>query len=330
MLSKILSSYQGKRILVTGGGGYLGTNLIALLGSIDCQIIRLDKISSRIAHKNIKAKIIDITADIRQNEIWGNTLKDVDIIFHFAAQTSVYIANKNPTEDYKINILPMLQLLETCRQKRWQPAILFAGTVTETGIPTCLPVDESHPDKPITIYDLHKLMAENYLKYYANQGIVKGAILRLANVYGPGPKSSSADRGVLNIMIKKALKGENLTLYGKGNYLRDYIFIEDVARAFLIAGSNIECLNGQHFVIGSGKGHTLAEAFTLVAQQVNQKTGKHIQIKSIEPPTPQSPIEARNFVADSKRFSKLTGWNPTRSLSEGIDGTIEASLEELD
>lgn len=329
MLNKILSWYKNKRILVTGGRGYIGTNLIKLLEQTNCQIVRLDKNPLRIKHKSIKAQIIDMTADISQSDVWEQALKDVDIIFHFAAQTSVHVANENPIEDHKINLMPMLLLLETCRQKRWHPIILFAGTVTETGIPTRLPVDESHPDNPITIYDLHKFMAENYLKYYADQGIVSGAILRLANVYGPGPKSSSADRGILNIMIQKALQGEDLTLYGKGNYLRDYIFIEDLVRAFLIAGTNIERLNSQHFVIGSGKGHKIKEAFTLVAERAKLKTCKQVDVASIKPPAPQSPIEARNFIADSKRFTNLTGWKPSSSLSEGIDRTIESYLEKL-
>lgn len=324
MSNRILANYRGQRILVTGGAGYLGTNLILLLGKIDCQIIRLDKTSARNIPQNIKAQIIDITADIRQFEIWERTLKDVDIVFHFAAQTSVYTADQNPVEDFAINVKPMLYLLEVCRKKNWQPIILFSGTVTEAGVPTYLPVDESYPDKPITIYGLHKLMAENYLKYYINQGVIKGAVLRLVNVYGPGPKSSSADRGILNMMIQKALKGEDLTLYGQGNYLRDYIFVEDVARAFLMAGTNIELLNGQHLVIGSGEGHTLSEAFNMVAERVKLKTGKHVQVVNIEPPTPQSPIEARNFIANSQRFSQIAGWQVDYSLSEGIDRTIDA------
>ena len=200
--------------------------------------------------------------------------------------------------------------------------------MTEAGIPTRLPVDETHPDTPITIYDLHKLMAESYLKYYSGQGIIQGAILRLANIYGPGPKSSSADRGVLNVMVRKALNGEPLTVYGKGDYLRDYVYVEDVARAFLMAGANIEPVNSQHFVIGSGQGCTLAEAFNLVAERVALKAGQPVPVTHVEPPTPQSPIEARNFVADTTRFWQATGWKARVSLTEGIDRTIDVFLSE--
>jgi len=172
------------------------------------------------------------------------------------------------------------------------------------------------------------LTAENYLKYYIRNHFVNGVILRLANVYGPGPKSSSADRGILNFMIKKSLKGENLTVYGKGNFLRDYIFIHDVVKAFLMAGMHIEKLNGNHFVIGSGQGHAIAEAVNMVAERSLAKIGKKVAVEHIEPPSPQSPIESRNFIANTERFNTATHWQAATTLQEGIDRTIDAYLSE--
>ncbi len=221
----------------------------------------------------------------------------------------------------------MLYLLEACRRLGKSPIILFSGTVTEAGIPSNLPVSESHPDNPVAVYDLHKLMAENYLKYFVSQDLVRGATLRLANVYGPGPRSSSADRGILNGMIAKALSGEPLTIYGEGKQLRDYVFVEDAARAFLLAVMSIEKTNGRHFVVGSGEGHTFVEAMTKVSEAVARKTGKtKVPLVHVDPPYPLSPIESRNFVADTTLLSSLTGWRARLSLDEGIDRTIEALL----
>jgi len=210
-----------------------------------------------------------------------------------------------------------------CKKNKWQPGVLFAGTVTEAGIPTAIPVDESYLDDPVTIYDLHKLMAEKYLRYYTNQQIVRGTILRLANVYGPGPESRNSDRGVLNMMIQKALLGDDLTIYGKGDNLRDYIYVEDVINAFLIAGTEMDTLNGRHFVIGSGVGHTLKEAFESVVERVKFLNGGSVNIVSIEPPKAQSAIDARHFVADSTAFKSLTNWAPNYTLQGGIDNTID-------
>ena len=323
MKNELEKFYCGKKILITGGRGYLGSNLTSLLKDIDCHIVRLGKSEEPPKERKGTAEIEDIVCDIRESEVWENVLDGIDIVFHFAAQTSVYVADERSVDDLKINVLPMVQLLETCKRNNCKPIILFAGTVTETGMPIKLPVDESHPDKPVTTYDLHKLMAENYLKYFSERGIVKGAILRLANVYGPGPKSSSADRGILNVMIRKALQGEDLTLYGKGDNLRDYIYVTDVVNAFLMAAKRVEALNGQHFVIGTGEGYTLQEAFSLVTECVKRKAGIDVKIVNVDSPTSQSAIESRNFVADPKKFIDITGCKPGINLIKGIDQTIE-------
>jgi len=323
MNSQLLPYFIGKRILITGASGYLATNLINRLEGINCSIIRLSRDSRKLLSVKGVARVVDISGDIRERKIWEEALEGADIVYHFAAQTSVYTADENPLADLENNVVPMLNLLETCRSRGWQPIIIFSGTVTEVGIPKSLPVDETHKDCPVTIYDIHKLMAENYLKHYSQRGIVQGAILRLSNVYGPGPKSSSNDRGVINMMIAKALKGEPLTVYGKGDFLRDYTYIDDVIAAFLMAAMNIKELSGRHFVIGSGQAHTLAEAFNLVADRVAVKTGKRVPVNHIAPSRSRSPIEERNFVADPEQFSEATGWHHRYALSEGIDQTLE-------
>jgi len=324
----ISHSLTGKHILVTGGTGYLASNLIAQLQNTDCLIIRVDLPGASFKPLSGKAQLRDIEGDIRKRALWETILTDVDVIFHFAAQTSAYIAEQNPPADLDINVMPMLHLLDICREKVLIPSILFSGTVTEAGLPKYLPVNEDHPDHPITVYDLHKWIAENYLKYYVRTGVLRGAVLRLANVYGPGPKSSSTDRGVLNLMVRKALLGESLTVYGQGDYLRDYIYIEDVTRAFLQAAANIDLVSGQHFVLGTGEGYTVSQAINLVAERVAVKTGKHASVVNIEPPDSLSPIEQRNFIADTRRFAQATGWKAKIHIIEGIDRTIDYFLSE--
>lgn len=275
----------------------------------------------------VREDIVDVVEDIRSKKVWEENLEGVDIVFHFAAQTSVHNAEKDAVADFEVNVLPMIHLFEVCKKYQWKPIFLYAGTVTEAGRPVAVPVDETHPDKPETVYDLHKLMADNYLRFCSSQGLVKGAVLRLANVYGPGPESSSADRGVLNMMIRRALRGEELTVYGKGDNLRDYIFVKDVIRAFLFAGKNIDALNGRQFVIGTGKAHSLNEAFQLVGERVKKITGKTVNIVNIDPPSSQSSIDKRNFIADSRSFKSATDWKPEYPLQSGIDHTIKYFIE---
>jgi nucleoside-diphosphate-sugar epimerase len=316
---------RNKRILITGGGGYLAGSLLNLLEDVDCCVMRVGRSKERFAVAGAPGRTEDVVGDVRERDVWESVLDGVDMVFHFAGQTSVYVANQDAQADLEANVVPMLHLLEMCRLKRANPIILFSGTATEVGIPVRLPVDETHPDNPVTVYDLHKLIAENYLKYYATQGLVRGATLRLANVYGPGPRSSSADRGVLNMMVRRALAREPITVYGHGEQLRDYIYTEDVARAFLSAAAAIEKTNGRHFVIGSGEGHTILQAMSLIAKRVALKTGIQVPLVHVEPPQPQSSIEERNFVADTSLFNGLTSWRARVPLAEGIDRTIEAA-----
>ena len=320
----IVKTFAGRQVLITGGAGYIAASLVQLLKNVECHIIRLDRPDVVPPPIDGKAQIDNIHSDIRDRGIWEKVLNKTDFIFHLAAQTSTYAANEDPFADIGINVLPLLDMLETCRKKKVKPIVLFSSTVTVIGIPKKLPVNESHTGQPLTVYDLHKLAAENYLSYYISQDYVRGAILRLSNVYGPGPKSSSADRGILNLMIRKALAGETLTVYNTGDCLRDYIYIEDIARAFLMAAINVKRVNGRYFVIGSGQGHTIAEAINLVGDRAAIKTGRRVDVIHVEPEFPQSPVETRNFVADSRQFSNATGWKAKVFLVEGIDRTIES------
>jgi nucleoside-diphosphate-sugar epimerase len=321
---ELAAFYSGKNILVTGGMGYLATSLVALLRDIDCSVILLDVTDGSVMTAGGSATIQRVVGDVRERLVWEQMLDGIDVVFHFAAQTSAYAANQDPSSDLDINVMPMLHLLEVSRHRDVHPIVLFSSTVTIAGIPARLPVDETHPDSPLTIYDLHKLMAEQYLELYARLGIVKGAILRLANVYGPGPASSRSDRGVLNQMVRKAIAGESLTVYRPGDRLRDYVYVEDVALAFAQAACSIDRLNAEHFLIGSDQGHTLGEAIGLVAERVALRTGKLAPVVYVDPPAGLSPIEDRDFVADSHHFSRMTGWQARCSLVEGIDRTLEA------
>jgi UDP-glucose 4-epimerase len=317
-------SFKGKTLLITGGAGYLASGLVEMLKNIDCHIIRMHREGSYPMPVTGAARIFDVAGDVRDPVIWERILIGVDYIFHFAAQTSTYIANADPVADQAANVQPMLHLLETCRRQGFHPTVCFASTVTISGIPVSLPVDESHPEHPLTIYDLHKLTAEQYLRWYSEQGIVRGVTLRLANVYGPGPRSSQTDRGILNQMIIRALAGEVLTVYGTGEQVRDYLYVGDAAQAFLAAAIYSEALNGKCFVIGSGRGYTIAEAIGLVADLTAAKTGISVPVEHIAPPRDISPIEQRNFVADSRLFRAATGWQARHTLAQGIKLTLEA------
>ena len=318
----VSACYEGKKILFTGGSGYLASSVLQGLRHVDAEITRLDR--GRVPFSPIEgiARMREVVADVQDQNVWKELIPETDIVFHFAAQTSARIANEQPLHDFSVNVLPLIRILDVCRSTGHNLVILLAGTVTEVGLTDRTPVNEGHPDRPLTVYDIHKLTAEKYLECFTDQGTIQGAVLRLANLYGPGPKSGSADRGILNAMILRALAGEPLSLYGQGQWIRDYLFIEDAAEAFILAGACIEKTNGHHYVLGSGEGHSLHDAFHLVADRVAAATSRRVEVLSVPVPEGTSPIEYRNFIADSTLFRTATGWLPRVGLEEGIDRTI--------
>ena len=323
---KILSFYKSKKILVSGATGYIAWNLISRLLGIDCEITCLTrKPPSELYMENFttcNAKVNTIVGSYDDEALWKKSLDGVDIVFHLASQTSFYKAEEDPLEDFNSNVNPMQLLLKAVSQNEKKPYVAFAGSATQCGLTKKLPVGESVNDNPSTTYDFHKLLADSYLKFYINKNLVNGACLRLSNVYGPGPKSSNDDRGILNLMVRKALQKEKLTIYGTGDFIRDYIFIDDVVNAFLACPCHVKRTNGNHYVVGSGKGYSIKEAINMVARVVERITSLKVNITSVEPPDELLDIEYRNFVADNSNFKLDTGWFVSTDLEEGIVITV--------
>lgn len=317
------SFYKGKKVLVTGGNGFIGSSVIQSLQNFSTTIINV----SRQPHGNMIASpiISEVTGDYSVR-FWKDIVAGVDIVFHFAAQTSSSYANAHPSQDFKSNIAAVVSLLEACQMTGKRPIVVFAGSVTQTGLTTTVPVNENRFDKPSTIYDVSKLLSEQYIRYYACQMQGFGVTLRLANVYGPGPMNSSADRGILNLMVRKAIRGEDLTIYGTGAYTRDYVFISDVVAAFVEAAAVISETNGKHYIVGTGSGHTVAEMIHLVSESVFDLTGKKSTVISVPEPQDLPEIEHRHFVADTTALQSDTGWRAQVDLKTGIDKTVKYYL----
>lgn len=321
--------FTNKKVLITGGNGYIAYNLIKALLDIEVEITRFDYRVDEWPEFKSKRKCIirNVTGTVEDRNLLEKILPGNDIIFHFAAQTSIYNAEKNPVLDLNINTLPLVTILQVCTEKQMSPTIIFSGTATQVGMNTELQINETTIDSPVTIYDINKLFAEKYLEYYCKKGAVKGVTLRLTNVYGPGPKSSAKERGVVNMMVKRAIHNMPLTIYGNGNYFRDYIYITDVINAFLTAAKEIDSLNGNHFYISNGKGYLISELFEIIAEETYNKTNHMPLIEQIEEPSNLLIIEKRNVIAVNNSFMEKTTWKPLIDLHQGVKSTIEYFLE---
>ena len=330
---KILSFYKSKKVLVSGAAGYIAWNLINKLSGIDCEITCLTRKPLNELYmanfEKCKAQINTIVGSYDDETLWKQSMDGIDIVFHLAAQTSFYKAEEDPLEDFNSNVYPMQLLLKAVSQNEKKPYVAFAGSVTQCGLTKKLPVGESVNDNPSTIYDFHKLLAESYLKFYINKNLVHGTCLRLSNVYGPGPKSSSDDKGILHSMIRKALQKEKLTIYGTGDFIRDYTYIDDVVNAFLACPCHLKKTNGNYYIVGSGKGYSVKEAINMVARVVERITSLKVNVISVESPDGLLDIEYRNFIADNSNLKLDTGWFVSTDLEEGIVKTVNKFRSDL-
>jgi nucleoside-diphosphate-sugar epimerase len=317
-----LEALSGARVLVTGAGGYLGTQLVRSLRDIPCRLRLLARAEVPAPPRRNGIPEM-LRGDIRDPQIWETALEGVDVVFHFAAQTSDAVADADPQADRAVNVDPVLSLLTTCEARGWRPVVLFPGTAAQYGCPTRVPVDETFPDEPRTVYALHKSIAELYVRYYARRGVVRGATLRLPNLYGTGPAPSSAGRGVLNAMVRRALEGGTLTIHGDGRFLRDYLHVGDAAAAFIAAAVDSERITGRHFVVGTGRGHTVAVAIRMVAEVVEQVTGRRVFVEHVRVPAAETGLDSRNYVANPAAFTEATGWAARYTLREGLTAMVK-------
>ncbi len=267
------------KVLVTGASGLIGTALVDKLrggsNSIFCQSRSFHE--DELGVKWIKHDLISDSWDCL-------SLPKIDVIYHLAGQTSTYSARQNPIADLSANVLTLLNMLEYFKMQAHPPFIVLAGTVTEVGLTDQLPINESFPDFPITFYDLSKLTAEKYLKLYVKERFVNGCCLRLPNVFGRMKSGQMLDRGIIDKVYRRAIAGQNINLYGDGSFIRDYLFLDDVVSALVLASENIERTNGRMFCLGSGQGITLKDAFLKVIAAAALVTGKKVELVQVPPP----------------------------------------------
>jgi len=320
-MGEIVHDYENKTVAITGASGYIASVLIDALRETPARILRVSRSDLPPISGTETLK-----ANLRSWDDWERVVAKVDIIFHLAGNTSVYGATQDAADSLNSTVLPIAQLMRAAQTAGCRPRVVFASTATVYGLTDSFPISESLAAEPVTNYDLHKLFAEKQLDMGTKQGILDGVSLRLANVYGPSSSASSSDdRGVLNKITKTALQGEHLQLYGDGNYLRDYVYIDDVVRAFMVAGVE-KTVVGRSFNVASGKGVTVKEAFELVAKKAEGITGKRVHIKNVPWPDGADAIEFRNFVADVTNIFRATRWRPLVGFDEGIDRMISSFI----
>jgi nucleoside-diphosphate-sugar epimerase len=317
-----LDDLRGRRILVTGGAGMIGSTIARLAADRGAEVTVFDALLAPYGGNPFNLdgyadRIRFVRGDIRDAEAVARALEPAEIVFSLAAQVSYLSSNTDPFLDLEINARGQLVLLEACRKAGGERRLLFPSSRFVYGTIERSPVDEGHPLNCRSVYGIHKLAGEKYYRLYHDLHGLRTVSLRISNPYGPRQQMKHSQYGIVNWFVRQALEGRPLTIYGDGAQVRDYVFVEEVAEAFLATALR-SSFDGDVLNVGSGVGTPFREMVETVA-----KVLPGTRIEQVEWPPDRVLNETGDYVADLSRIRALTGWAPRVPLEEGIRTTVE-------
>jgi len=318
----MLEKIKNKKVLITGGLGMIGSTLAHKLVDLGAEVTLVDSLikpygGNYFNIEEIKNSITVNYSDIRDIESMKILIRDKDIVFNLAAQVSHNDSLENPSLDADINYIGHLNVLEAARKYNSSAKIFHAGSRLQFGKIIKNPVAEDHPLKPLTPYALNKTAAENLYLYYHRVFDIPVVIFRIANPYGPRCQMRHSKYAIINWFIRNAMEDKEIIIFGDGTQIRDYIFVDDLADAFILASIE-DSTSGEVFNIGSGIGTKFKDMVNTVVNSVGK--GK---IKYVPWPSDYLNVETGNYITDISKISRFLEWKPKFSLDKGIDHTID-------
>ncbi|MBI5620908.1 NAD-dependent epimerase/dehydratase family protein [Candidatus Gottesmanbacteria bacterium] len=313
--------FKGKTILITGGLGFIGSNLAIALVDAGAKVTILDNLMPGLGGNvfnihSIKDKVTLIKSDIRDQPAVEKAVKDKDYIFHLARQTDHILSLTDPFPDIDVNIRGTAVLLEACKKYNPRVRLIYAGTRGQYGKQVKLPVGEDAPTNPRGMYEITNLTAEKMVQVYHGVHKIQSICLRLTNIYGPRSQMKHDHYGVVNWFVRLAMDGKTIPVYGDGNLKRDFLYIDDCIDAMLRCALEPSCYGA---VINVGA--PTASDFLTLANSIVAVAGSG-SVKH----TPFSPErkaqEPGNFTSDITKITTLTGWKPRTDLVSGLKHTV--------
>lgn len=316
----VATAWTARRVLITGGLGFIGSNLARRLANMGAQVTLVDSLIPEYGGnlhniEDIRDRVTVNISDVRDRYGLRHLVSSQDVLFNLAGQTSHQDSMSDPFADLDINCTAQLSILETCREYNPAIKIVFASTRQIYGRPDYLPVDEKHPSRPTDVNGINKLAGEWYHLLYNNVYGLRACALRLTNTYGRGMRIKDARQTFLGIWLRMVLEGKSFAVWG-GEQLRDFNHVDDVVDAMLLA-ANSDAANGHTFNLGDSQVVTLRELADLV---VAANGGGSYEM--CEFPEERKRIDIGDYYADFSRFSAL-GWTPRTNLATGLADTLD-------
>lgn len=316
-----MKAFNDRDVLILGGLGFIGSNLAIRLVDLGARVTVVDSMLAQyggnLANLEEAADRLRINfSDIRDQHSLKFLVRDAEVIYSMAGQTSHIESMSDPMTDLDINCKSQLSILECCRAFNPGVRILYASTRQLYGRPQYLPVDESHPVNPVDVNGINKLAAERYYTLYSQTYGMHCVSLRLTNTFGPRQHLRGNKQGFAGIFIRKAISGEPIQVFGDGRQLRDFNYVDDVVDAFLLATDD-DRLKGCVYNLGHPRAYSLLEFVEHLKQYCN------FEFELVPFPPEHASIDIGDYYGDYSVFHSLTGWEPKLDLDEGLRRTVE-------
>ncbi len=319
--------FDGAQVLITGGLGFIGSNLARRLDSLGAVITIVDSLipdygGNLYNLEGIRDRLQVNVSDVRDTHSLRHLVRGKDFLFNLAGQTSHLDSMLNPMPDLEINCQAQLSILETCRACNPRIKIVFASTRQIYGRPHHLPVPETHPLNPVDINGINKMAGEKYHLLYNDVYGIPATVLRLTNTIGPRMRIKDARQTFVGLWVRQLLEGKPISVWG-GKQLRDFTDVEDAVDAFLIAAAS-PVTNGQVYNLGGSEIVDLGA----VAKLMVEVTGSgEYEIRDF--PADRRAIDIGDYYADFSKIRNALGWEPKRTLRETIETTLRYFREAL-
>ena len=315
-----MESFQNAQVLITGGVGFIGSNLAIKLSELGAHVTVVDSLIPEYGGnlKNIEPIADKITVnicDVRDEHAMKYLIQGKDFLFNLAGQTSHLDSMENPYPDLEINARAQLSILEACRRFNNGIKVVYASTRQVYGVPQSLPVDERHPLVPVDVNGINKLAGEQYHLLYNNVHGIRSTVLRLTNTYGPCMRIKDARQTFLGIWIRRLLEKEPILVYGDGKQVRDFNYVDDVVEALLLAAVDSRAY-GQIFNLGAEDPVTLID----VAKKLTNLNDASYEVVPF--PNQLKAIDIGDYYGDYRRIRSQLGWIPKISLEEGLKRSV--------
>lgn len=313
--------YRGRRVLVTGGLGFIGSTVARHLVALGADVQIVDALlpacgGNPFNNADIAGQVRVSQADLRDCDALDSLVRGQDVILNLAGQVSHIDSMRDPHADLEINCLSHLSLLESCRRVNTAVKVVYAGTRQIYGRPDSLPVSESHLVRPTDVNGINKAAGEQYHLVYNNVFGIRACSLRLTNIYGPRQLIRHNRQGFIGWFVRLALEDRTIQVYGDGAQLRDFVHVDDAADAFLRAGATDAC-NGQVFNVGGAHAVSHRDLTSMLLEAAGSG-----RVEYIPWPAEKKAIDIGSFYADSTKFRRATGWSPTVGLRDGLASTL--------